>query len=66
MPETRELFRQMVREAKAVAKAEGVDLGEDVVDEKNSVVAVRRRSLGVAAAERPPQTVGRPYPSVPG
>jgi 2-dehydropantoate 2-reductase len=34
--ETRELFRQMVREAALVARAEGVDLGADVVDEKTA------------------------------
>jgi 2-dehydropantoate 2-reductase len=36
VPESRELFRQMVGEGVAVARAEGVDLGDDVVDEKTA------------------------------
>jgi 2-dehydropantoate 2-reductase len=36
VPESRELFRQMVREASSVAKAEGVALADDVVDEKTA------------------------------
>ena len=39
VPETRELFRQMVREAVLVAQAEGVDLGDDIVDEKAEFAA---------------------------
>lgn len=39
VPETRELFRQMVREAVLVAQAEGVDLGEELVDEKTEFAA---------------------------
>jgi 2-dehydropantoate 2-reductase len=36
VPESRELFRQMVREAALVARAEGVELGDDIVDEKTA------------------------------
>jgi 2-dehydropantoate 2-reductase len=36
VPESRELFRQMVGEGVAVARSEGVDLGADVVDEKTA------------------------------
>lgn len=36
VPETRELFRQMVGEAVIVARAEGVELGDEVVDEKTA------------------------------
>jgi 2-dehydropantoate 2-reductase len=39
VPETRELFRQMVREAVLVAQAEGVDLGDEIVDEKAEFAA---------------------------
>jgi len=39
VPETRELFRQMVREAVLVARAEGVALGDDIVDEKAEFAA---------------------------
>jgi 2-dehydropantoate 2-reductase len=39
VPETRELFRQMVREAVLVAQAQGVDLGDDIVDEKAEFAA---------------------------
>jgi 2-dehydropantoate 2-reductase len=36
VPETRELFRQMVHEAALVARAEGVQLAEDIVDQKTT------------------------------
>jgi len=36
VPETRELFREMVREASIVARAEGVELAEDIVDQKTA------------------------------
>ncbi len=36
VPETRELFRQMVREVALVARAEGVDLGNDIADRKTA------------------------------
>ena len=36
VPETRELFRLMVREAALVARAEGVELGDNVADEKTA------------------------------
>jgi 2-dehydropantoate 2-reductase len=36
VPETRELFRQMVREAALVARAEGVELAEEIVDQKTT------------------------------
>jgi 2-dehydropantoate 2-reductase len=39
VPETRELFHQMVREAVLVAQAEGVDLGDEIVDEKAEFAA---------------------------
>jgi 2-dehydropantoate 2-reductase len=39
VPESRELFRQMVREAVIVARAEGVDLGDELVDEKTEFAA---------------------------
>jgi 2-dehydropantoate 2-reductase len=39
VPESRELFRQMVREAVLVARAEGVDLGDELVDEKAEFAA---------------------------
>ena len=39
VPETRELFRQMVREAVVVARAEGVDLGDELVDQKTEFAA---------------------------
>jgi 2-dehydropantoate 2-reductase len=36
VPETRELFRLMVAEAALVARAEGVDLGDGIVEEKTA------------------------------
>jgi 2-dehydropantoate 2-reductase len=36
VPETRELFRLMVAEAALVARAEGIDLGDDVVEKKTA------------------------------
>jgi len=39
VPETRELFRQMVREAALVARAEGVELGDELADEKAEFAA---------------------------
>src|SRR5262245_42332047 len=39
VPESRELFRQMVREAVVVARAEGIDLGDEVADEKTDFAA---------------------------
>ena len=39
VPESRELFRQMVREAVIVARAEGVDLGDGLADEKTEFAA---------------------------
>jgi 2-dehydropantoate 2-reductase len=36
VPETRELFREMVGEAALVARAEGVDLADDIVDQKTA------------------------------
>jgi 2-dehydropantoate 2-reductase len=36
VPETRELFRRMVHEASLVARAEGVELAEDIVDQKTA------------------------------
>jgi 2-dehydropantoate 2-reductase len=36
VPETRELFRQMVGEAALVARAEGVELTEEIVDQKTT------------------------------
>jgi 2-dehydropantoate 2-reductase len=36
VPETRELFRQMAREVSLVARAEGVDLADDIVDQKTA------------------------------
>ena len=36
VPESRELFRQMVREVALVARAEGVELADDVVDQKTA------------------------------
>lgn len=39
VPESRELFRQMVREAVIVARAEGVDLGDELADEKTEFAA---------------------------
>jgi len=39
VPETRELFRQMVREVALVARAEGVELGDELADEKAEFAA---------------------------
>ena len=39
VPESRELFRQMVREAVIVARAEGVDLRDELADEKTEFAA---------------------------
>jgi 2-dehydropantoate 2-reductase len=39
VPESRQLFRQMVREAVIVARAEGVDLGDELADEKTEFAA---------------------------
>jgi 2-dehydropantoate 2-reductase len=36
VPETRKLFREMVHEAALVARAEGVDLADDIVDQKTA------------------------------
>jgi 2-dehydropantoate 2-reductase len=36
VPETRELFRQIVREVSLVARAEGVELADDIVDQKTA------------------------------
>jgi 2-dehydropantoate 2-reductase len=36
VPETRELFREMVHEAALVAQAEGVELADDIVDQKTA------------------------------
>jgi 2-dehydropantoate 2-reductase len=36
VPETRNLFRQVVREVALVARAEGVELAEDIVDQKTA------------------------------
>jgi len=39
VPETSELFRQMVREVALVARAEGVELGDELADEKAEFAA---------------------------
>jgi 2-dehydropantoate 2-reductase len=39
VPETRELFRQMVREAVLVARADGIDLGDELVDQQAEFAA---------------------------
>ncbi len=36
VPETRKLFREMVREVSIVARAEGVELADDIVDQKTA------------------------------
>jgi 2-dehydropantoate 2-reductase len=36
VPETRSLFRELVREVSLVARAEGVELADDIVDEKTA------------------------------
>jgi 2-dehydropantoate 2-reductase len=36
VPETRDLFREVVREVALVARAEGVELADDIVDEKTA------------------------------
>jgi 2-dehydropantoate 2-reductase len=38
VPETRKLFREMVREVSIVARAEGVELADDIVDQKTAFV----------------------------
>ena len=39
VPESRDLFREMVREVALVARAEGVELGDEVVDQKTEFAA---------------------------
>jgi 2-dehydropantoate 2-reductase len=36
VPETRKLFREMVGEVSLVARAEGVELADDIVDQKSA------------------------------